>query len=171
MAILAAGIVVGLLFMFTFNKRRKTFGDDVALKDLNAKRDALVQQLRDPGLSADERTRLELETAEVLRRLDTHKPSAAAPAAPVASPMNPTIKGFLWGAGSVAALAGLGYFVMQQATPRAPDGSLTGGITGQQPPMAAAAPATTDPVVQQLEAAVQRDPNNLQLRNDLAQAY
>ncbi|HEY0160313.1 MAG TPA: tetratricopeptide repeat protein [Thermoanaerobaculia bacterium] len=171
-AILAAGIVLGLLFVFTFNKRRKTFGDDVALKDLQAKRDALLQQLRDPAVEGDERTRLEVETADVLRRLDAYgvRPTTQ-PAAPLA--MNPAVKGFLWGAGSVAALAGLGYFVMQQAAPRQEGGSLTGGFESGAPQQAGAGtqPAQNDPAVQQLEAAVQRDPDNLQLRNDLAQAY
>lgn len=85
--------------------------------------------------------------------------------------MNPTIKGFLWGAGSVAALAALGYFVMQQAAPRQEGGSLTGGFESGAPQQATAAPGQADAVVQQLEAAVQRDPNNLELRNDLAQVY
>jgi tetratricopeptide (TPR) repeat protein len=166
-AILAAGLFLGAIFVFFFNQKRKTFSDDVALKDLHAKRDALLQQLRDPALEGDERTRLELETAEVLRRLDAYgvRPASEA-AAPLA--MNPTIKGFLWGAGSVAALAGLGYFVMQQAAPRQEGGSLTGGIESGAPQQQ---PAETDAVVQQLEAAVQREPDNLQLRNDLAQAY
>jgi tetratricopeptide (TPR) repeat protein len=171
-AILAAGLFLGALFVFFFNRKRKTFSDDLALKDLHAKRDALLAQLRDPGLGGDERTRLELETAGVLRKLDAHgaKPSAAAAAPSLA--MNPTIKGFLWGAGSVAALAALGYFVMQQAAPRQEGGSLTGGFESGAPQQAAAPGAQgADPVVQQLEAAVQRDPNNIQLRNDLAQAY
>jgi tetratricopeptide (TPR) repeat protein len=89
--------------------------------------------------------------------------------------MNPTTKGFLWGAGSCAALAGLFYFVMQTSTPRQEGGSLTGNT----PPMASAAPMqqqqqqqqAPDPMVTQLEAAVQKEPDNLQLRNDLAQAY
>jgi tetratricopeptide (TPR) repeat protein len=173
-AILAAGLFLGALFVFFFNRKRKTFTDDVALKDLHAKRDALLQQLRDPGLSGDERTRLELETAGVLRKLDARGGGQAIPPVPSAGnlAMNPTIKGFLWGAGSVAALAALGYFVMQQAAPRQEGGSLTGGFeSGAPQQQAGAAPAQGDPMVQQLEAAVQRDPNNLQLRNDLAQAY
>jgi cytochrome c-type biogenesis protein CcmH/NrfG len=173
-AILAAGLVLGALF-FYFNKRRNapTLGGEVDLerKDLEAKRDALVQQLRDPSLSADERARLELETAAALRRLDEHQPATAAPTAVAASStaMNPTIKGFLWGAASVTALFGLGYFVMQQAKPRQEGDEITGGFNQQAP---AQAPATaTNPMLQQLEAAVKAQPNNLQLRNDLAQAY
>ncbi len=168
-AILAAGLILGMMFVFFFNRRKKTFGEDLALNDLEAKRDALVQQLRDPGLDPDERTRLELETARVLRELDAHKATmpnveAAPQTASSSMAMNPTIKGFLWGAGSFAALAALFFFVMQQAKPREEGGSVTGGMASapqQQAPQ-------SDP---QLEAEVAKDPNNLELRNDVAQAY
>ncbi|HYO77424.1 MAG TPA: tetratricopeptide repeat protein, partial [Thermoanaerobaculia bacterium] len=60
---------------------------------------------------------------------------------------------------------------MQQATPRAEGGSLTGGFESGQPQAQQAAPAQPDATMQQLEAAVQKDPNNLALRNDVAQAY
>src|SRR5688572_6269444 len=74
-AVLAAGLVLGSLF-YLFNKAKQasTLGGEADLerKDLEAKRDALVQQLRDPSLGADERTRLEIETAEVLRKLDRY---------------------------------------------------------------------------------------------------
>lgn len=173
LAILAAGLILGALVVF-YLKRRKPNASvevpDADLKDLEAKRDALVAQLRDldANASPNERTRLELETAEVLRQIDRHQPpprAHASPSAP-APAMDPTVKGFLWGAASVAALAALGYFVMQSATPRQEGGSLTGDIgTGQQQ----ARPA--DPVVQQLEAAVRSSPDDLRLRNDLAQAY
>jgi tetratricopeptide (TPR) repeat protein len=183
LAILAAGVALGALFIFFFSKRRsKTLGDegDLVRKDLEAKRDALIQQLRDLDEHAgpDERARLESDTAEVLRKLDSRAPAsgprvAAAAAteveaAPAGSSMNPAVKGFLWGAGSFAALAGLFYFVMQASTPRQEGGSVTGDIPVAQQQ---GAPQQPDPMVLQLEAAVQKDPQNLQLRNDLAQAY
>lgn len=175
-AILAAGLVLGAL-LFYFNKRRnaQTLGNEADLerKDLEAKRDALVQQLRDPSLGPDERTRLELETADALRKLDHYDRIAPTlvPAAASNNAMNPTIKGFLWGTVSIAALFGLGYFVMQQAKPRQEGDGLTGGMAQQQQVPAQAPNASADPIVQQLEAAVQSQPGNLQLRNDLAQAY
>jgi hypothetical protein len=133
-----------------------------------------VQQLRDPSLGVEERQRLERETADALRKLDAYK-RPALPATSVAAPsmaMNPTIKGFIWGAASTAALFGLGYFVMQQSKPRQQGDELTGGIaqTQQQAPMQQA-PAQDDAALQQLQAASQAQPDNLQLRNDLAQAY
>lgn len=190
-AILAGGLVLGLLFIYFFSRRKSaaTIGGEVDLlrKDLEAKRDALIQQLREldtevkmtPDQLAETRGRLERETADVLRALDQHRgvaaasASASAPAQPEAAPagpaMNPALKGFLWGFGSMAALALMGYLVMQTAKPRDEGGSVTGGIgnetaqQGQQPQM--------DPMVQQMEAAVAQNPDNLELRANLAQAY
>lgn len=145
---------------------------DTERKDLEAKRDALIAQLRAlDDENVEERARLEAETAAVLRKLDSHK--APPSAAPIPSTMNPTFKGFLWGAGSVAALVGLAYFAMNQATPRQEGGTVTGNTPMVQQPMAQQQQAMPrqNPMVAQLEAAVKGDPNNLQLRNDLAQAY
>lgn len=176
-AILSAGLILGLLFVIFFNRKkaaRKLGGEaDLRYKDLTAKRDALLQQLRDldENASPAERQRLELATAEVLRELDERRGGDVViePARDVtpASTMNPALKGFLWGAGSFAALAGLGYMVFQAANPRQDGGPVTGGDPAAQ---MQAAP-TADPAIQQLEAAVQSDPNNLKLRNDLAQAW
>lgn len=177
-AILAGGLILGLLFAYFFSKRKTTVvRDDLAHKDLEARRDALVQQLRDESISDTERQRLEQETADVLRELDqqpalpisgSSQPDGTR-SAPLA--MNPTVKGFLYGATTVAAIAGLGYFVMGEAKPRQEGGSLTGNLPNevqQPPPQAQQQP---DAALAQLLAAVQRDPDNLQLRNDLAQAY
>ena len=184
-AILAAGLVLGALFIYFFGKRKsaKTLDDEneLARKDLEAKRDSLIQQLRDldENASPDERARLEKETAAVLRNLDSggqailpvqHSTEDRRDRLSSTTSMNPTTKGFLWGAGSFAALAGLFFFVMQASTPRQEGGTVTGDLpTAQQPQQGA--PQQPDPMVLQLEAAVPKDPENLQLRNDLAQAY
>lgn len=178
-AILAGGLFLGALVVFFFSRRKSTSPanviPDLERKDLEAKRDSLVAQLRVlDEENVEERMRLEAETADVLRKLD-NAPQAPRPAprpggedrGDAARPaMNPAMKGFLWGAGSFAALAGLAFLVMNQATPRQEGGSLTGDIPMTQPQ----APQP-NPIVMQLEAAVQKDPDNLQLRNDLAQAY
>ncbi|MEA2488504.1 MAG: cytochrome c-type biosis protein CcmH [Acidobacteriota bacterium] len=190
LAILAAGLVLGGLFLYFFSRRKSaaTIGgeEDLVRKDLEAKRDALIQQLRDldtdskftPEQLSETRARLERETADVLRALDQHRPSprsagAAAPtAAPAVAGMSPAIKGFLWGFGSFALLAFLGYFVMQSSTPREEGGSVTGNLPSQ--PMATPAQpaaAAPDAVVQQMLAQIQQTPEDLRLRNDLAQAY
>jgi tetratricopeptide (TPR) repeat protein len=179
-SILAAGLILGALFVFYFKRRKSssaTLDGDIQRNDLEAKRDALLQQLHDPDLDPTERTRLELETAQTLRALDgLQSPLPVARGegeGSLSTGMSPATKGFLWGAGSVAALAGLFYFVMQQATPRTEGGSLTGAVGGETQTQTQAQPqqAQADPMLMQLEAAVQREPDNLQLRNDLAQAY
>ena len=174
-AILVGGLVLGALVVYRFAKRKSVVRDDLAQKDLEGRRDALIQQLRDEGVGDDERQRLEAETAEVLRKLDQFQaPLSSAPlegGAPASSTMavNSTMKGFLYGALSVAVLAGLGYFVMREAKPREEGGTLTGNLPGEaQQQQQAAQP---DALLEQLLAAVQREPGNLQLRNDLAQAY
>lgn len=189
LAILAGGLVLGALVVYFFSRRKSSAmigGEaDLARKDLEAKRDALVQQLRDvdsdPKLAPEQvvetRARLERETADVLRALDQHRtaaPAATSAATPAPVGVNPTMKGFVWGFGSCALLAFLGYFVMQQAKPREEGGSLTGDIgttpSQQAPPMQQQQPPP-DAVVQQMLAQVQRTPDDLSLRNDLAQAY
>ncbi|MFZ2492881.1 MAG: tetratricopeptide repeat protein, partial [Thermoanaerobaculia bacterium] len=193
-AILAGGLILGLLFVWFFGRRKASAPSigsdrDLEVKDLVAKRDALIAQLREldtdsqlaPDQLARERSRLELETAEVLRALDQHKPGkggrgSAAPAAAAveapafeesapASAMNPALKGFLWGTLSVALIATLAWFVTKDSTPREPEGAMTGG----QPAMGA--PGQPNPVVLQLEEAVKKSPEDLELRTNLAQAY
>ncbi|HYR28077.1 MAG TPA: hypothetical protein VEU30_06395, partial [Thermoanaerobaculia bacterium] len=71
-AIAVAGVILGVLFFF-FNKRKAapSLDTDLERKDLEAKRDALVGQLRAlPDDAVDERARIEAETAVVLRSLD-----------------------------------------------------------------------------------------------------
>lgn len=88
--------------------------------------------------------------------------------------MDPTVKGFIWGSTSTAALALLGFLVYQQASPRKQGDEITGSTPMQQQSAQGAqqqAPAQADPQVLQLEAAVRSQPDNLALRNQLAEAY
>ncbi|HEX7420200.1 MAG TPA: hypothetical protein VF505_09960 [Thermoanaerobaculia bacterium] len=173
-AILAAGIVLGIMFIYFVKRRPEPIATtDSGLRDLEAKRDALVQQLRGlgPG-NADERTRLEIETAQVLRRIDEHRKVERQPTPAVVATSDPlrraTMIGFGWGAGSVLILATLGYLVMQSAKPREQNAPVTGGDTTSTIRPAQAPP---DPAVQQLEAAVKKSPDDLNTRIDLAKAY
>jgi tetratricopeptide (TPR) repeat protein len=174
-AILTAGLILGLMFIYFVSRRRSAAAPpaDLELRDLEAKRDLLVDQLR-AEVDPDERTRLERETAQVLRAIDERtskvRPSAAAGAAagstvkertPV-TPRNAMLIGFAWGVGSVLVLGGLAYFVSQTAKPR--EGAEQQQAMQQQPPQA-------DPVVGQLEAIVAQSPDNLAARINLAQAY
>lgn len=162
-AMLASGLIVG--FMFIYGMKRREEKHDLERKDLEAKRDALIARLRtetDPS----ERQRLELEAADVLKKLD----SGGQPPPAVQTPVTQTVDsrgskssalvGFLWGAGSAAALAGIGYFVMQSAKPKEP---------GPSAPMQQQQQA--DAQLRDLEAAVQKNPSDLVARDDLAKAY
>ena len=182
-AMLLSGVIAGFMFMYASMRRKQQAvaavppsSDELEVRDLEARRDTLIQQLRDledvPANSA-ERTRLEREAAQVLRTLDgvrqAPRPSAAAvvppPPAP-ASGMNPALKGFLWGVASVAALGFLGYFVWTSTTEKT-----EGTPNAMQPATTQSQPAQTDPVVQQLEAAVAGAPDDVNARISLAKAY
>jgi Flp pilus assembly protein TadD len=173
-AIVAAGVIAGIIFIFFFKRKpARSPGDDLELRDLEAKRDTLIVQIRDLGTGGgDERTRLELATAQILRQIDEHKRSSAKPAAKPVSSVNAlkraTFVGFAWGVASTLVLGGLGYFVMQSAKPREASQGVTGGI--ETSTMQAAQPPA-DSSLQQLEAAVKQSPDDLNLRNELAHAY
>ncbi|MEA2415071.1 MAG: cytochrome c-type biosis protein CcmH [Thermoanaerobaculia bacterium] len=171
-----SGLIVG--FMFWYGMKSRAPKPDVERLDLEAKRDVLLQQLRElkeTGGSVEEQRRLERETADVLRALDKRKaaPSktAAAPT-PAAADVNiaaltraASIRGFIWGAASVAVLGGIAWFVTEKATPKTETASA---------PMASAPqsqPQQSDPALQQIEAAVAKSPDDLEMRNQLAKAY
>jgi tetratricopeptide (TPR) repeat protein len=191
---LAVGLVLGGIYVW---RMRVAAGSaavppelPLARRDLEGKRDVLLRQLvelgdtaakRSPDQLARERYALELETALVLRELDrlagAEAPPASepAPAPPAASPTadaeqphtagRPALRGFLWGTGSMAALAGLVFLVTQAAGPREPGGSPTGEL-----PVASSAPAA-DGEEARLRAVLQRDPDDLDARLALAEAY
>lgn len=176
-AIVSAGIIIGLLFVFVVRRKRATLlGGDSELRDLEAARDGLIEQLREPDLSAEARTHLELETARVLRQIDERSKTAKGASQPASVP-NPfrrgVIIGFASGAATVLALAGMAYFVVQS--------SKQGEVVAAPAPAAAetstnvanahAAEAAADPNVQKLEAVIQSAPENLDARVELARAY
>ncbi len=180
--ILLAGLVLGFMFIYAYVMRRRDVvvpaGGDLELRDLEARRDTLLHQLRDGDDDAEERARIELEAAQVLRTIDGRVQGVAAGASPARegavarrvagrpAQLRPEVKGFFWGAGSMAALGlllFLGYQKMQpkeapvQATPM------------QQPSEAPA--RQTDPSVSALEARVKSNPDDLSLRLELTHAY
>lgn len=189
-AIGVAGLILGALFIYFFTRRNTgpTIAADLERKDLEAKRDALISQLRAlPDDAVDERARLESETARVLRDLDKRGGGGGGQAIlPGAghderrdrlssTGMKPETRGFLWGVASSAALAALLFFVYKTATPR-PEGEMaTGGIGNTNAPQAQQQQPqqqpSTDPMVMQMEAAVQKDPANNEMRLNLAQMY
>jgi len=176
-AMIVSGGIVG--FMFWYGMKGRAPKPDLERSDLEAKRDVLLQQLRElkeTGGSVDEQRRLERETAEVLRKLDAHVPAKRRSDSPVrqasaapevnlaAHARSASIRGFLWGVGSVAILGGIAWFVTQQATPK------TEGTTGGTP-MAQTSTQPADAALQQIQAAVAKSPDDLEMRNLLAKAY
>ncbi len=194
--ILLSGLVLGSMFIYVYVRRRQGTAaaaqPDLELLELRAKRDALIQQLReldDEGItSSEERRRLETRTAEVLRALDGHKPAAKAkpsaaqakPAAEAASAggffvRHPTVKGFIWGVASIAAIGILGFYVYSSAKQRGAGDSPTGGSTMAQqegvPPQHPTVLQVNDSTVKDLEVEVNRNPDDIEKRIELARAY
>lgn len=201
--ILLSGLVLGVMFIYVYVRRKQNTAAapeaDLELKELQARRDALIQQLReldDEGVTeGEERRRLELKTAEVLKALDGYKPAkkktappiaAASPAAQPAAAApsgffarNPAVKGFIWGVASIVAVAGLGYYVYSSAHDRNAGDSPTGGamagnMAAQQqglPPQHPTAGQTNDPMIKQLEAEVAGSPDDVDKRIALTRAY
>lgn len=118
LAILAAGLILGSLAFF--GARRRKASATSKRPELEARRDALVQQLRDLGddVAGDERAWLERETAEVLRALD-RLPSAATtePAAPPPRRTSATA-GFVYGVVCTLLAGGIVYYLSTFATDR-----------------------------------------------------
>jgi tetratricopeptide (TPR) repeat protein len=176
-----SGLIVGFMFWYGMKGKGRTPKADVERLDLEAKRDVLLQQLRElkeTGGSVEEQRRLERETADVLRALDKRgavpsKPSSKTAGTPAIADVNiaaltraAAIRGFIWGAASVAVLGGIAWFVTEKATPKtetaSPMASAPQPQSQQQQP---------DAALQQIEAAVAKSPDNLEMRNELAKAY
>lgn len=173
--VLASGLALGGLLAWRFGRNAgdsitgdEGVGSDAspAARDaLIARRDALMNQLRslDASTPADVRRQLEVETAAVLRDLD----SLSEPPPAVEKSSSP-MKALLWVGGTVAFAVTLTLALLQFTTERAPGGSITGntslpGGPGEAPPV--------DPMIAQLEQRVMAEPENLEYRLDLAQAY
>jgi len=168
-AMLLAGLVVGVMFLYGMRRRRQMSGSDRL--DLEAKRDALLAQLRSVDNSPEERARLEADTAAVLRKLDgvaaaSSSSASAAHASATAGPQGDraALKGFAWGAVSMAILAGIAWFVVQSAKPKS-------GPNQNETNAAQAAAAVPDAALTSLEKQVQASPDDLALRDELARAY
>lgn len=161
LAILAAGLVLGTLVFLVLRRRKTSFVNKRT--ELEARRDALVQELRELGddVADNERTSLERETAEVLQALDRLPTAPAKAAAP--RRRNPALTGFAWG---VAFALVAGSIVYYGSTFTKERGSEATAQTGAQ---AGAQSGAAD--VKQLEEAVQRDPGNIDQRIALAKAY
>jgi tetratricopeptide (TPR) repeat protein len=179
---LGIGVVVGAVLIWRLLRSarvERTAGKDVETRDLEGRRDALVRQLRElddtstkltPEQLSRERYRIELETAAILRDLDERairSEEALEGEEPAAAPPRPAWVPFAWGVGSTAAIAILVIFVMQRAAPREEGGTVTGNLPGEGQQQV----QQTDTDLQTLLSAVERNPNDVNMRLELAFAY
>jgi len=192
---LLAGLIVGFMFVYSMRRSdKKPAAKDTELRDLEAKRDTLLAALRelaDTNGPAGERARLERQAAEVLKAIDAHTavPRSKVPRVPrgtaAEEPRNrgpeelrpvpvsstrATLKGFAWGAASIAILGGIAWFVTQSAKPKNEAGMQQASAMAAPQTQSAQAPSN-DPVVLNLEASVKKNPDDLNARIELAKAY
>lgn len=188
-AILAAGLVFGavLVWRFVFAAPRSAAKAaapvPAEVRDLAGRTDALLLQLREledtavkrtPEQLARERYALELEAAQTLLALEESGASAplapaaaiAIPASAGAAPERSGLRGFLWGVGSATGAALLILLVYQSAKPREAGGSVTGEI-----PTAAQAPSSVGGDEAAFQAALARNPSDVETRLALTRLY
>lgn len=198
LAALVAGLVAGAALAWLLRSThdavpRAAEAAEAARRDLEAHRDTLLDQLReledvgggrDPELLARERERLEVQAARVLAELDRQAPAPAPPPAASsagAPPLAPSAadarraarRGFAWGLGSAAAATALVIWVSGAVRPRGTGGQLTGNLPERAPAQGAqgAPAAPADPELEQLQQAVARNPDDIDARLELTQAY
>jgi hypothetical protein len=186
--VLGIGIVVGAFVVWRVlaaSRRQPATASAPALevRDLSGKSEALLRQLRELEDTASKRTAeqlareryaLELEAARTFLALDERAvatremPRKSAPREP-AAPNRAGMRGFLWGIGTATGLLLLGFFVYQSAKPRAPGGAVTGevGMSGRNGGESAA----PDAEEAELQAAVARNPQDIEGRLALARLY
>ena len=208
-AMLLSGVIVGVMVIWrVIRSPRAATGTAEAerkrlrLADLEARRDSLVQQLRELDDTVSDKTTeqvkaerdaIEREAAGVLRQLDQAYGATVTAAADAARPSSkkkrvaerqaenlvraprqaevagrPALRGFLWGAGSVGALALLFWLATQSATPRDATKPVTGGAMSTPP---AGVTPQKDAQLSQLEASVERNPTDPETHLALARGY
>jgi len=179
--VLGLGLAAGAVFVWRMRRSGRSplapVAESLERRDLLGKRDALLQQLRElddlaskrsPDQLARERYALELAAAQVLRDLDGLAPEARLVSGPAAAGTGPAraeaagrpapvsaLRGFLWGTGSMAAIAVLLYLAVGAAKPRE-GGPATGDVPGRAP--------AADPEEAAIRAALERNPDDLDAR-------
>lgn len=213
LVVLAIGLVAGAVAMLRFMRSApapekaepERSNLDLERRDLEAQRDALIAQLREleatgskrqPDQLARDRYALELETAQVLMRLEriageervattaaaasseataaetaSGAPAAQQPAAPKGFfASHPGLTGALWGGGVVGFIAALFIMVQDGSTSRAPGMSVTGNSDPSGAGQTMQAPPDHDFSVAGLRQRAESMPFNLDAQLDLAQA-
>src|SRR5439155_14588392 len=111
-AMLLCGLVVG--FMFVYGMKRRSVARDAERADLEAKRDAVMRELRD----LQDRGGHAVERARLARELEGLPNTVRAGEGAGAPRRSSTLRGFAYGAVSVAVLAAIGWFVTRSTTPK-----------------------------------------------------
>jgi cytochrome c-type biogenesis protein CcmH len=154
------------------------------LLDVAARQEVALSRLREleegnAAFSSEaavaERRRLEIEAAKALRDLEERRTeSSKARSESLASSSSILSHRWLWGLGSAACAAAVVLGLQSFSAPREAGRPMTGG-TGAMPMAASAAPAEVeapmDAAVAGLRRRVDEDPENINLRLDLADAY
>lgn len=191
---LGVGVVVGLVLTWRLLRSPSTSAEagsaDLRLlrTDLEKQQASLLARLRGESLEElgeDDRRQLELDAAQILRKLDELpapdlRPSAAAPSSTGQQPSgfwarHPALAGALLGGGAVTLVAALVWFAMRDEGPRpegmmapAPEASAgeAAGAPGQagQPPL----PPFLQQQVDGMRAALVDNPDDLEMRKNLA---
>jgi tetratricopeptide (TPR) repeat protein len=190
-AVLLAGVIFGVVLLLRGRKGAKrreiealTVSD--AQADLEQRFAARIEELRNleaessmltPDQLSSERARLEREAAVLLREIQQQKQqpepatgrsdSSPVPAAARRGFLaeRPALKGLVWITGVVTMGAVLYVLLLDTTSLREEGGSLTGSL-----PERASRTVQADPELTTLIAAVERDPQNDELRVDLARA-
>jgi cytochrome c-type biogenesis protein CcmH len=205
---LAAGLALGAFLVWRMRRAAPAAAAPhvpVELRDLDGRLDVLVHQLRElqdlaatrsPEQLARERYALELEAAEVWRERERSAPAAAPAkkakgaraaagdaagetAAPVPAASGAGLRGFLWGAGTAAALALLFFYVGRTAKPREEGGSVTGNLperggspaAGEDAAAGAEGEGADAAGEAEIRAALKANPDDLDARLDLAMLH
>jgi cytochrome c-type biogenesis protein CcmH len=187
LGILAAGLVIGAFFvarlMRSGSKEPAPAVPPLVVRDLLAKRDALILQLREledtrskltPEQLAHERYSLEIDTARVMAEIaqtesasatskKKAKGAAVEPSTPAAAVPagSSAMKGFAWGVASVVVVGLVVAFAFKATEERDPNGIVTGGLPGQ-------ARAAVTPEMTALQEAIRRNPDDFEARLELA---
>jgi hypothetical protein len=127
---------------------------------MNSLRELEADQAKlDPAEYAVQRTALVEEAAAVLRQIDAPV-SAASAAAPASAPRVGGSRAFAWAAGALAFFVLSGVVLQQAMAPRRDGGSMTGNQD-----LGGGAEAAQDARVQRAEAALAKNPNDLDAIN------
>lgn len=172
---LAAGLAAAVAVRRRRGQRDSKPGQELQVRDLEARREELYRRLRSPELNAGDRESLELAAAHTLReldRLDPHRskreqrealPEQPGAAAGVPLPIggrHSALVGFVAGMAVVLLIGSLVYLAFRDSgAERAP---VTAGAGSEAPhPDRASLPAEMKLELERLEAAVAASPNDL----------